>query len=72
MKGELINIKTGFLYCPRCGLRKPKPEIMDYYSGYCPACGCRMIEEAFLPYKSLKKYSAQIPHSRFNLFMNYS
>ena len=22
--------KTGFFYCPRCGLRKPKDEIVEY------------------------------------------
>jgi len=71
MRSEIIKIKTGFLYCPRCGLRKPKPEILDYYSGHCPACGCRMIEETFLPYKPKKTYSLPIPPSCLNLFINY-
>ncbi len=37
---------TGFLFCPRCGLRKPK----DGGSKYCPNCGGKMIEEGSLPY----------------------
>lgn len=40
------TVKTGFLFCPRCGLRKPK----DNGSKYCPNCGCKMIEEGSLPY----------------------
>jgi uncharacterized Zn finger protein (UPF0148 family) len=39
-------LKTGFLFCPRCGLRKPK----DNGSKYCPNCGIKMIEEGPLPY----------------------
>jgi uncharacterized Zn finger protein (UPF0148 family) len=37
---------TGFLFCPRCGLRKPK----DGGLKYCPNCGIKMIEEGPLPY----------------------
>jgi tetratricopeptide (TPR) repeat protein len=37
---------TGFLFCPRCGLRKPK----DDGSKECPNCGSKMIEEGPLPY----------------------
>jgi hypothetical protein len=53
-----LNTKyeTGFLFCPRCGLRRPKDEIAGYYGGYCPVCGCKMVEEG-LPcflYKGLK------------------
>jgi hypothetical protein len=52
--------KTGFLYCPRCGLRKPKNEIFGYYSGYCPSCGARMVYEGLLPFTSKKvKYTRQ-------------
>ncbi len=48
MDGIVIktNGKTGFLYCPRCGLRRPK----DDGSKYCPNCGSKMIEEGPLPY----------------------
>ena len=48
LKGNGINIKstTGFLFCPRCGLRKAK----DGGSKYCPNCGIKMIEEGSLPY----------------------
>ena len=48
------KIKTGFLFCPRCGLRRPKDEIFGYYGGYCPYCGARMVEEGSLPYSSKK------------------
>ena len=48
------KIKTGFLYCPRCGLRKPKNEIFGYYGGYCPSCGTRMVDEGTLPFTSQK------------------
>jgi hypothetical protein len=41
-------LKTGFLFCLRCGLRKPK----DNGSKYCPNCGIKMIEEGPLPYVS--------------------
>ena len=41
--------KTGFLVCPRCGLRRPRDEIAGYYGGYCPVCGCRMAEEGLAP-----------------------
>lgn len=40
------TLKTGFLFCPRCGLRKPKADG----SKYCPQCGSKMIEEGPLPY----------------------
>lgn len=53
MSSQSKNIKTGFLFCPRCGLRKPNSELLGYYGGYCPVCGCRMKEEHYLPY-SLK------------------
>jgi hypothetical protein len=33
MRDKSINIKIGFLFCPRCGLRRPKSENLDYYSG---------------------------------------
>ncbi|MBT8379985.1 MAG: hypothetical protein KJN64_12230 [Ignavibacteria bacterium] len=48
LAGNGINAKTttGFLFCPRCGLRKPK----DKGSKYCPNCGSKMIEEGPLPY----------------------
>ncbi len=55
--------KTGFLYCPRCGLRKPKNEIFGYYGGYCPSCGTRMIDEGPLPFTSKKvKYTIQLSY----------
>ncbi|MFC2119845.1 hypothetical protein ACFLQ4_02120 [Bacteroidota bacterium] len=44
--------KTGFLYCPGCGLRIPKSKMLGYYGTYCPSCGSKMIEEGSLPYKS--------------------
>lgn len=37
---------TGFLFCQRCGLRRPK----NGNSKYCPNCGSKMIEEGPLPY----------------------
>jgi hypothetical protein len=43
-----------FLFCPRCGLRKPADEIFGYFGGHCPSCGCRMLEEGSIPY-TLKK-----------------
>jgi hypothetical protein len=48
LKGNGINIKstTGFLFCPRCGLRRPKEKGIKY----CPNCGCKLIEEGSLPY----------------------
>ena len=54
MEGIVINTKrkTGFLFCPRCGLRKPKNEIFGYYGGCCPSCGTRMVVEGPLPYSS--------------------
>jgi len=56
MEGNVIKEQrnTGFLYCPRCGLRKPKNEIFGFYGGYCPSCGARMVEEGSLPYISKK------------------
>ena len=54
------RISTGYLYCPRCGLRKPKNEIFGYYGGYCPSCGTRMVDEGSLPFTSKKvKYTRQ-------------
>lgn len=58
------KIKTGFLYCPRCGLRKPKNEIFGYYGGYCPSCGTRMVEERQMPYYS-KEYESRANHILF-------
>ena len=48
LKGNGINIKstTGFLFCPRCGLRRPKEKGIKC----CPSCGCKLIEEGSLPY----------------------
>jgi tetratricopeptide (TPR) repeat protein len=43
---EKDRVSTGFLFCPRCGLRKPK----DDGSKNCPNCGGKMIEEGSLPY----------------------
>ena len=54
LEGNRINIKfaTGFLFCPRCGLRRLKEKgIM-----HCPNCGCKLIEEGPLPY-TRKSYS---------------
>jgi len=52
MEGIIFRTKykTGILFCPRCGLRRPKDEIAGYYGGYCPVCGCRMVEEGLIPY----------------------
>lgn len=47
-----INSTTGFLFCPRCGLRRPKEKGIKY----CPNCGCKLIEEGSLPYTQ-KSYS---------------
>lgn len=54
MRDKSTNIKTGFLFCPRCGLRKPKSEIQNYYGGHCPYCGYSMIDEYYIPYNSRK------------------
>lgn len=55
--------KSGFLYCPRCGLRKPKNEIFGYYGGYCPSCGTRMVDEGPLHFTSQKvKYTRQLSY----------
>ena len=51
-KENSTESKTGFLYCPRCGLRRPKSKMLGYYKIYCPSCGTRMIEEGSLPYNS--------------------
>ncbi len=40
------SVSTGFLFCPRCELRKPKEDS----SKYCPNCGMKMIEEGSVPY----------------------
>jgi len=54
MEGILNKSKSRirFLYCPRCGLRRPVSEVLGYYGGHCPSCGCRMVEEGPLPYIS--------------------
>ena len=54
LKGNGNNIKstTGFLFCPRCGLRRPIEKGIKY----CPNCGCKLIEEGSLPYTQ-KAYS---------------
>lgn len=54
LKKNKINIKsiTGFLFCPRCGLRRPKVKGIKC----CPSCGCKLIEEGSLPYTP-KSYS---------------
>ena len=44
--------KTGFFYCPYCGLRIPKSEMSKYNGEVCPACGTQMVEEGALPYIS--------------------
>jgi len=54
MKSQSTNIRTGFLFCPRCGLRRPKSENLDYYGGHCPYCGYRMTNEYYIPYNSRK------------------
>ena len=56
LKGNGINIKstTGFLFCPRCGLRRPKGKGIKY----CPSCGCKLFEEGSLPYTP-KSYSVK-------------
>jgi len=40
------RVSTGFLFCPRCGLRRPNDDGSKYY----PNCSSRMIEEGSLPY----------------------
>jgi ribosomal protein L37AE/L43A len=52
------KLKTGFLFCPRCGLRKLK----DNDSKLCPNCGCKMIEEGALPYVSKSKMNKNDVH----------
>ena len=54
LAGNGINVKstTGFLFCPCCGLRRPKEKGIKY----CPSCGCKLIEEGPLPY-STRSYS---------------
>ena len=54
LAGNGINVKstTGFLFCPRCGLRRPKEKGIKY----CPNCGCKLIEEGPLPYTT-RSYS---------------
>jgi tetratricopeptide (TPR) repeat protein len=54
LKKNGINIKatTGFLFCPHCGLRRPKEKGIKY----CPNCSCKLIEEGPLPY-STRSYS---------------
>ena len=54
LEGNGIKFKsvTGFAFCPRCGLRRPKEKGIKY----CPSCGCKLIEEGFLPYTP-KSYS---------------
>ena len=37
---------TGFLFCQRCGLRRPNDDGLKY----CSNCGSKMIEEGPLPY----------------------
>jgi hypothetical protein len=66
MKDVRQNISkiSGFLYCPRCGLRRPKVEILGCYGGYCPSCGTRMVEEGSIPYSS-KKYHSNANHILF-------
>ena len=56
LKENGINIKstTGFLFCPRCGLRRPKGKGIKY----CPSCGCKLLEEGSLPYTP-KSYSVK-------------
>ena len=56
LAGNGINVKstTGFLFCPRCGLRRPKEKGIKY----CPNCGCKLIEEGSLPYTP-KSYSVK-------------
>jgi tetratricopeptide (TPR) repeat protein len=54
LKKNGINIKatTGFLFCPHCGLRRPKEKGVKY----CPSCGCKLIQEGPLPFAP-KSYS---------------
>lgn len=59
MKDVRQNISkvTGFLYCPRCGLRIPRSKVSGDYFGCCPACGSKMVEEGPIPYSSKKYHS---------------
>ena len=66
------QIKTGFLYCPRCGLRRPKSKMLGYYKTYCPACGTRMIEEGSLPYKSTSYSNIRTFQKKLRLRYNLS
>ena len=59
--------KIRFLYCPRCGLRKPASSIFGYYGGRCPACGSRMIER-----NSLLNISGNSKQSLINLYNHVS
>ena len=64
--------KTGFLYCPNCGLRRPKSKILGYYKTYCPSCGTKMIEEGSLPYKSTSYSNIRALQKRIRLRYNLS
>ena len=66
MKDVRQNISkvTGFLYCPRCGLRIPSSKMLVHYLGCCPACGSKMVEEGSIPYSS-KEYHSHANHILF-------
>lgn len=69
IRDQSISIKTGFLFCPRCGLRRPKSENLDYYGGHCPYCGYRMIDEYYIPYNSKKSKPLLFPRQIGNNMM---
>ena len=66
MKDVRQNISkvTGFLYCPKCGLRIPKSKDLGCNFGCCPACGSKMVEEGPIAY-SPKKYQSRANHILF-------
>ena len=67
----LWSMVTRFLYCPRCGLRKPASEIFGYYAGKCPSCGCKMIPEGSLPYiRAVSKSLTEHPLAEITICIN--
>jgi hypothetical protein len=64
--------KTGFLYCPICGLRIPKSKMLGYYKIHCPSCGTIMIEEGSLPYKSTSHSNIRTFQKKIRLRYNLS
>lgn len=71
LKSQATNIRTGFLFCPRCGLRRPKSENLDYYGGHCPYCGCRMTDEYYLPFNSRKSEPLLFTRLKGNKIMHH-